>query len=125
MTTTVEHRSVIRQDVPSGLLTLQLPPGVSLDKWVEMENVRLKQQFPVVKEPYAELGIEASEILNICKAERALWAMRYEVHKLRLREELGFAHRGLANGVPFIERRIMNVRGYEVEPYEQDALYPL
>jgi hypothetical protein len=125
MTTTVEHRSVIRQDVPSGLLTLQLPPGVSLDKWVEMENTRLKHQFPAIKEPYAELGAEASEILNICKAERALWAMRYEVHKLRLREDLGFAQRGLANGVPFIERRMFPVKGYEVDPYEQDALYPL
>jgi hypothetical protein len=125
VTTTVEHRSVIRQDVPSGLLTLQLPPGISLDKWVKMENARLKHQYPAVKESYAELGSDAKEILEVCKAERDLWTMRYEVHKLHLREDLGFAHRGLAEGVPFIERRITKVKPYSVPEQEQDALYPI
>jgi hypothetical protein len=125
MSTTYEHRSVIRRDVPTGLLTLQLPPGVSLDKWVKMETARLRHQFPEVKEASVELGKEASEILDICKAERDLWTMRYEVHKLHIREDMGYAHRGLADGLPFIERRITPVKGYEVNPYEQDALYPV
>lgn len=125
MSTTVEHRSVIRQDVPTGLLTLHLPPGISLDKWVRMETARIKHQYPVIKESYAELGAEAKEILEICKAERDVWNMRYELHKLRLREDLGFAHRGQANGIDFIERRITKVREYSVPEQEQDALYPL
>jgi hypothetical protein len=125
MTTTYEHRSVIHRDVPTSLLTLQLPPGVSLDKWVKMETARLRHQYPEVKEPSVELGGETSEILDICKAERDLWTMRYEVHKLHIREEMGYAYRGLAEGLPFIERRITPVKGYEVNPYEQDALYPL
>lgn len=125
MTVTYQNRTVIKQDVPSGLLTLTLPPGISLDKWVKMETARIEHQYPSIKEGSVELGAETEEIFRICKAERDTWNIRYEVAKLHLREDLGYAKRGLANGIPFIERRITSVSDYHVDAYEQDALYPI
>lgn len=125
MATIITQRAVITQDMPSRLLTLQLPPGVTLDKWVEAETARLRQAYPKPKAAAVELGAEAAEMLRIAKNNRDEWEQKYQLYKLILREDLGWAKKGLANDIPFIERRQFPVRGYEVEAYDQDALYPL
>ncbi len=122
---TVTQRSVITQDVPSRLLTLTLPAGVTLDKWVETETARLRHQYPKPKAGAVELGRDYAEMLRIARDRRNYWNERYELLKLDLREELGWAKKGTADEIPFIDRRQFPVKGYEVESYEQDALFPV
>lgn len=125
LATTISHRAVITQDVPSHLLTLKLPAGFSLDKWVEQENARIRQMYPTYKDPAKELGREYAEMWRLARYNVRFWAERYELLKLETREELGWAKKGLADGIPFVDRRMFPVQGYEVDGYEQDALYPV
>jgi hypothetical protein len=125
MAVTVTQRSVITEDVPSRLLALTLPPGVTLDKWVEMETARLRHAYPKPKVAAAELGLDYAEMLRVARHNRNYWAERYELLKLDLREELAWAKKGTVNGIPFVDRRQFPVNGYAVESYEQDALFPV
>lgn len=125
MGTTVSHRAVVSVDAPSHLLTLQLPPGMTLEKWVEQETARLREQYPRPKEPAKELGRDYAEMLRTAKHQRDFWTTKYELLKLELREDLGWAKKGLADGIPFIDRRQFPVSGYTVDSYDQDALFPV
>lgn len=125
MSVTVTQRSVITQDVPSRLLAVTLPAGTTLEKYVEQETDRLRGLYPKPKINSAELGPELAEMLSIAKYNRTYWEERYQLTKLAIREELGWAKKGLSGGVPFVDRRIFPVTGYEVEPYEQDAIFPV
>lgn len=122
---TIRQRTEITEDYPSQLLLLRRPPGVSLEKWVRSETHRLKETFPEIKETAKELGPEAAEMLRTAKHNRDLWNERYELLKLDIREQLGWAKKGTVNDIPFIERRIFPVRDYHVDAREEDALYPL
>jgi len=125
MAVTVTQRSVINQDVPSRLLAVTLPPGTTLERFVEQETDRLKALYPKPKTQSVELGPELAEMLQIARYNRNYWEERYQLVKLALREELGFAKKGTSGGVPFVDRRQFPVTGYEVEPFEQDGIYPL
>jgi len=125
MAVTVRQRSVLEIDVPSYLLTLELPPGMSLDKWVEKETERIKQMYPDYKDTDVELGREYGEMYRTARFQRNEWEKRYELLKLDARERLGWARRGTADGLPFVQRRINNVKPYAVPGYVNDALYPV
>ena len=125
MPVTVTQRSVITQDVPSRLVAISLPPGLTLEKYVEAETDRLRGLYPKPTVNSVELGPEIAEMLEIARYNRAYWEERYQLTKLAIREELGFAKKGLNGGVPFVDRRQFPVTGYEVESFEQDAIFPL
>lgn len=122
---TIRQRTEVTEDYPSQLLLLKRPPGVSLVKWVKSETGRLKETYPEIKEAAKELGPEAAEMLRTAKYNRDLWNERYELVKLEVREQMGWAKKGTALDVPFIERRKFTVRDYHVNSYEEDSLYPL
>jgi hypothetical protein len=122
---TIRQRTEVTEDYPSQLLLLRRPPGVSLVKWVKSETGRLKETYPEIKESAKELGPEAAEMLRTAKYNRDLWSERYELVKLEIREQLGWAKKGTASDIPFIERRKFTVRDYHVNAYDEDALYPL
>jgi hypothetical protein len=121
----ITQRAVVTEDMPSGLLTLKLPPGTTLDKWVEHENARLKDRFPEIKHATKELGPELSEMLQIARRNKKLWEERYELIKLQIREEMEWSKKGTANDVPFIDRRIFHVKTFETPEHDVDALFPL
>lgn len=125
MATKITQRAVVTEDMPSKLLTLKLPPGVTLDAWVEQENQRLRSRYPNVKHPYTELGDESAEMFRIARYNRTLWEQRYQLVKLMLREDLEWGKKGTANGIPFIDRRIFHVDMFETPEHDVDALYPL
>lgn len=125
MATTITRRAVITQDVPDYLLTLELPGGMTLDKWVEMETARIRQMYPDYKDRDVELGREYGEMFRIARHNRTEWEKRYELLKLDVREQMGWHRRGLADGLPFVTRRINNVKPYAVPGYVNDALYPV
>lgn len=114
----------VTQRLPSGLLAVELPPGVSLDKYIAQETEKLKERYPL-KATSTELGSELRAMYEVGRDMRNLWEMRYELVKLRLREEMKSAKIGMADGMPFVARRQHPVSGYTVDPYEQDALYPV
>lgn len=115
----------ITQDVPEQLTLLRRPPGIGLERWVKMESARLTAEYPKPKEDSVELGTEFAVMMDVARHERNDWNQTYELFKLLLRERMGWASRATANGQPFVERRQFHVSGYPVEPYDQDALYPL
>lgn len=121
----IRYRAEIVEDVPSRLLTLQLPPGISLDKWVKMETARLRHAYPEPKELATELDPELAEMLITSKAQLKRWTKSYQLTKLEIRGELGFHQVGTVRGVPFAERRMYPVKGYTVHPYDLDAIFPL
>jgi hypothetical protein len=125
MATKITQRAVVTEDMPSGLLTLKLPPGVTLDNWVKHETMRLRGLYPNPKNPYTELGTEAAEMFRIARANRQLWNERYELLKLKLREDMEWGKKGTADGVPFIDRRIFHVDEFSTSEHDVDALYPL
>lgn len=125
MTRTITKRARIVEDVPAHLVEVKLPPGVTLEKYIETVNARLKGLYPKPKVDSVELGPECAEMIRIAKYNRDLWEMRYQLLKLEIREQLGFAKKGTADGIPFIDRRQFPVSGYKVDPYDQDAIYPL
>lgn len=125
MAVTVSQRSVITQDVPSRLLAITLPPGVTLEKFVEAETERLRGLYPKPKTGSIELGPEVAEMLQIAKYNRAFWEERYQLTKLEIREQLGWAKKATNGGIAFADRRQFPVTGYEVESFEQDAIFPL
>lgn len=125
MAITITQRTQITQDVPSKLIALELPPGVSLEKFVEQETERLRGLYPKPKVNSIELGSELAEMLQVARANLHFWEERYALVKLAIREELGFAKKGLNGGVPFVDRRQFPVSEYHVEPFDQDAIYPV
>lgn len=125
MPVTVTQRSVITQDVPSRLVAIEVPAGTTLEKYIEAETERLRTKYPEPTVNSIELGSELAEMLHIARANRAYWEERYQLTKLAIREELGFAKKGLNGGIPFVDRRIFPVTGYEVENFTQDAIFPV
>lgn len=121
----ISKRVTITQDVPEQVVLLQRPPGIGLKKWVDMESARLRYEYPKPKETSKELGLVAAEIMDVTRHEAKDWDEKYQLAKLMVRELLGWASVGTANGVPFVERRQFPVSGYAVDAYDQDALYPL
>jgi hypothetical protein len=121
----ITQRAVVTEDMPSGLLTLKLPPGTTLDNWVKDENQRIKDRFPEIKHETRELGPELAEMLRIAKHNKQLWEQRYELIKLQIREELQWARKGTADDLPFIGRRIFHVKTFETPEHTVDALFPL
>jgi hypothetical protein len=131
------------EQIPSGLLTLKLPPGYSLDRWVEQETERLKEQHPHIQSESVELGPKYRRMHEVASHRRKAAETQYELLKLRMRERLGDAAYGTALGVPFISRRIYPVpgepskrtcaacgtvtseHGYWVDGYEMDAMFPV
>lgn len=125
MTVKVTQRAVVTEDMPSGLLTLKLPPGVTLDNWVTQETARIRALYPVPKNDYTELGTETAEMLRIARFNRQMWEQRYELLKLRIREDMAWGKKGTADGVPFIDRRIFHIDEHPTAAHDVDALYPL
>ncbi len=124
MTTTYSQRTIVTRDVPTRLLTLDLPPGVTLDRWVKAETERLRLEYPKMRNTSAEMDPEFREMLTIARADRTGAERRYELLKLELRAQLGAHRQGTANGIPFIARRQTPIEGHVVDPYVQDALFP-
>jgi hypothetical protein len=122
---TVTQRAVVTEDMPSGLLTLKLPPGVTLDKWVKTETERLRTVYPETKWATIELGSESAEMLRVARHNKQVWEQRYELLKLKLREDMQWAKKGTCNEVPFIDRRIFHVDDFVTSAHDVDALYPL
>ena len=120
-----QHREILTQEIPSGLLTLQLPPDISLDKWVEQETARIKHQYPDITEEAAELGSERREEYVTARYLLRQAEQRYELCKLRLREDMGAAKKATANTVPFAFRYITPVDGFYTQPYIRDVVQPL
>lgn len=125
MPVTVTQRSVITQDVPSRLVAISLPPGTTLERYVEAETDRLRGLYPRPTVNSVELGSELAEMLDIAKYNRAFWEEKYQLTKLAIREELGFAKKATSGGIAFADRRQFPVSGYEVESFDQDGIYPL
>ena len=120
-----QHREILTTEIPSGLLTLQLPPDVSLDKWVEMETSRLKHEYPEIIKESVELGPERREEYVTARYLLRQAEQRYELCKLRLREDMGAAKKATANDVPFAFRYITPVDGFYTQPYTRDVVQPL
>lgn len=123
--TVIRHRAQITEDVPSRLLTLELPPGVSLAKWVKMEEARIKYAYPEAKDTEVPVDPDLAESFLVSKAQLKRWTQSYKLAKLEIREEMGWARTGTVNGVPFVRRRQYPVKGYEVHGYELDAIFPV
>lgn len=120
-----QHRELLTQEIPSGLLTLHLPPDVSLDKWVEMETHRLRYEYPEITKESVELGPERREEYVTARYLLREAEQRYELCKLRLREDMGAAKKATSNQIPFASRYITPVTGFYTEPYIRDVVQPL
>lgn len=120
-----QHREILTQEVPSGLLTLDLPPGVSLDKWVEMETARIKYEYPEITQEAVELGPERREEYVVARHLLRQAEQRYELCKLQLREEMGPARKATANGVGYAFRYITPVAGFWTSDHVRDVVQPL
>lgn len=121
----IEHRARLIEEVPARLLTLTLPAGVTLDKWVKMETARLREMYPEPKNPGTELGAESAEMFRVAKKNRDMWERYYQLVKLDIREQLEWGKKALADDIPFLDRRIINISGYHVDPRTEDALFPV
>jgi hypothetical protein len=120
-----QHREILTQEIPSGLLTLRLPPDMSLDKWVEMETARLKQEYPEITKETIELGPERREEYVTARYLLREAEQRYELCKLQLRESMGAAKKATANNIPYAFRYITDVDGFYTQPYTRDVVQPL
>lgn len=120
-----QHREILTQEIPSGLLTLKLPPDMSLDKWVEMETARLKNEYPEIIKESVELGPERREEYVTARYLLREAEQRYELCKLRLREEMGAAKKATANGNPYAFRYITPVPGFWTQDHIRDVVQPL
>lgn len=126
MTTVLKlPRTRVVEKLPSGLLTLSLPPGMTLDRWVATETARLRRTYPAPKTAVTDLSPELADMYVTAREQRKLWDTRYELVKLRIREELGWAKIGLDRDMPFVTRRQYPVSSYEVESFDMDAIFPL
>lgn len=126
--TTAKTRKAVYEDiiesVPSGLLTLHLPPGKTLTRWVEEENARLKARYPEIKKASKELGPVTEAEYQAARKRLKKAEQDYELLKLRIREDLGSAAIATSGGIGFIERRIYTVPTFITPEYRMDALFP-
>lgn len=120
-----QRRDIITEEIPSGLLTLNLPPGMSLNKWVETETARLKNTYPEIVKETIELGAERREEYVVARHRLREAEQMYELCKLRLREDMGPAKKATANGIPYAFRYITAVDGFWTDPYVRDVVQPL
>jgi hypothetical protein len=132
----------VTEEVPSGLLTLKLPPGYSLDRWVEEETERLKAKYP---HPHGtkELGPRWRRMHEVASHRRKQAETTYELFKLKLWEKAGDAETVTSQGIGFKTRRQYHVPtepakwecglcgaytskdGFWTPGYEMDAWFPV
>lgn len=131
------------EEVPSGLLTLKLPIGYSLDRWVKEETERLQTEHPHILTGTAELGPKYRRMHEVASARRKAAETQYELLKLKIRERMGDAQTATSQGVPFVTRRIYPVPaepakwncdncgsvfsrdGFWTDGYLMDAIFPV
>jgi hypothetical protein len=119
----VRSRAVFTVEAPSQLAMLEVPAGMTLDEYREQEEARLKLLYDKVKVAVIELDPELREMLRIADQEAAYWETKRQLVRLKLREAMEFAKKGTVDGVPFVDRRIYDVREHEVHGHTVDALY--
>lgn len=122
-TVKVSSRAVITVDAPARLAALEVPAGMTLDEYREQEEARLKLLYPAVKVSQVELDPELREMLRIADAEATYWETKRQLVRLKVREALEYAKKGVVDGVPFVDRRIYDVKEHEVHQHTVDALY--
>lgn len=122
-TVKVRSRAEITLDAPAQLALLEVPAGMTLDEYREQEEMRLKQLYPTVKVSQTELDPELREMLRIADQEAAYWETKRQLVRLKIREALEYAKKGTVDGIPFVDRRIYEVREHEVHQHTVDALY--
>jgi len=122
-TVKVRSRAEITVDAPSQLALLEVPAGMTLDEYREQEETRIKLLYPAVKVAVAELDPELREMLRIADQETAYWETKRQLVRLKIREALEFAKKGTVEGIPFVDRRIYDVKEHEVRGFTVDALY--
>jgi hypothetical protein len=98
---------------------------MSLDKWVELETGRLKDEYPEILKEAVELGPERREEYVTARYLLREAEQRYELCKLRLREEMGAARKATANEIPYAFRYITPVEGFFTQSHIRDVVQPL
>jgi hypothetical protein len=79
----------------------------------------------MVKGTTAEVDPALVDTYNYAKFAAAYWEEQARAAVLRIREQQGDAEKATVNGVPVFSRRQYPVKGYWVDPRENDALYPV
>jgi hypothetical protein len=123
MPRTISRRVTITQDMPAALEDLKLPPGVTLDKFLDAEKQRISAKYPVVKEGVTEVDPELKEMMRIADREQKYWEEKRQLVRLRIREQMGFAKKAAADGEVFAERRMFPVDEKITDSYDVDAIY--
>ena len=117
MTQTQDPAAVVTRPVPA---FLPVPEDV---KAAEQALITLHPK--TVKGAVVEVDPALVESYRYAKWAIDYWNAQAKAAALRIREQMGDAEKAVVDGVPVFARRQFPVKGFWVEPRENDGLYPV